>query len=428
MRKYYSLIDKVYSLKNLESAFKKVKKNRGAAGIDGVSVKEFEGNLTEELTRLVSELREGSYRPIAVKRVKIPKPDGSYRDLGIPTVRDRVVQQALLNVLQPIFEPGFHPSSYGYRPGRSAAHALAKAERFARYYGLFHVVDMDLSKCFDRLDHTEILKGVNRKVSDGKVLKLIEQFLKAGVLESGQFMPTEIGSPQGGVISPLLMNIYLDRFDQYMKDQGIRIVRYADDILIFARSKSEAGRYGEIATCYLEVDLKLQVNRKKTHLSNLWQGIAFLGFIISDIGLRIHPEKVKRVKERVRELTPRNHGRALSHYIRELNYLLRGFSNYFRIGLLKKQFQQLMSWIRRRIRAMQLKEWKSWKKLHKQLRRLGYQPPFKKIRMSSWRNAACPLVHMALPNEWFKELGLFNMEEVATNTLHQYYDVVLNKV
>ena len=428
MRKYYSLIDKVYSRKNLERAFKKVKKNRGSAGIDGVSVSEFESRLEEELNQLAIELREGSYRPRAVKRVKIPKPDGSFRNLGIPTVRDRVVQQALLNVLQPIFEPEFHPSSYGYRPGRSAAHALAKAERFARHYGLSHVVDMDLSKCFDRLSHDEILKGVNCKVSDGKVLGLIEQFLKSGVLESGQFIPTEIGSPQGGVISPLLMNIYLDRFDQYMKGQGIRIVRYADDILIFARSRSEAGRYGRIATEYLEGELKLQVNRKKTHLTDLWQGISFLGFIISKIGLRIHPEKVKRFKDRVRALTPRNHGRALKSYVRELNYLLRGFSNYFRVGLLKRHFQALMSWIRRRLRAMQLKEWKSWKKLHKRLRRLGYQPPFEKIRMSSWRNAACPLAHMALPNEWFDELGLFNMEKVATNTLHQYYDEVLNKV
>ena len=214
MRKYYSLIDKVYSAKNLESAFKKVKKNRGSAGIDGVSVFEFEACIEEELNQLATELREGSYRPGAVKRVKIPKPDGSFRNLGIPTVRDRVVQQALLNVLQPIFEPDFHPSSYGYRPGRSAAHALAKAERFARHYGLSYVVDMDLSKCFDRLAHDEILKGVNRRVSDGKVLVLIEQFLKSGVLDSGQFLPTEIGSPQGGIISPLLMNIYLDRFDQ----------------------------------------------------------------------------------------------------------------------------------------------------------------------------------------------------------------------
>ena len=428
MRKYYSLIDKVYSLKNLESAFKKVKKNRGSAGIDGVSVFEFETRLEEELNQLATELREGSYRPGAVKRVKIPKPDGSFRNLGIPTVRDRVVQQALLNVLQPIFDPDFHPSSYGYRPGRSAAHALAKAERFARHYGLSYVVDMDLSKCFDRLAHDEILKGVNRRVSDGKVLRLIEQFLKSGVLDSGQFIPTEIGSPQGGVISPLLMNIYLDRFDQYMKDQGIRIVRYADDILIFARSRSEAGRYGRIATEYLEGELKLQVNRKKTHLTDLWQGISFLGFIISEIGLRIQPEKIKRFKDRVRELTPRNHGRALKSYVRELSYLLRGFSNYFRVGFSKGQFRNLMSWVRRRIRAMQLKEWKSWKKLHKQLKRLGYRPPFEKIRMSSWRNAACPLVHRALPNAWFEELGLFNMEKVETNTLHQYYNEVLNKV
>ncbi len=173
----------------------------------------------------------------------------------------------------------------------------------------------------------EILKGVNCKVSDRKVLGLIDQFLKSGVLDSSQFIPTEIGSPQGGVISPLHMNIYLDRFDQYMEDQRIRIMRYADDILIFARSRSEAGRYGQIATEYFEGELKLQINRQKTHLTDLWQGISFLGFIRSEIGLRIHPEKIKRFKDRVRELTPRNHGRAFKSYVRELNYLLRGFSN-----------------------------------------------------------------------------------------------------
>jgi RNA-directed DNA polymerase len=219
MRKWYSLIDKVYARANLLEAFDKVRRNKGGktSGIDGISVQAFKEHLTANLCQLHEELRSGTYRPQAVKRVYIDKEDGGKRPLGIPTVKDRVVQQALLNVLQPIFEPEFHPSSYGYRPGRSAHHAIAKAERFTRYYGLDHVVVMDLSKCFDTLDHELILSSVNEKVSDGKVLRLIDSFLKSGIIDKGKFEPTEKGSPQGGIISPLLTNIYLNKFDQYMK-------------------------------------------------------------------------------------------------------------------------------------------------------------------------------------------------------------------
>ncbi len=422
MRKWYSLYDKVYSWKNLMEAYQKVKANRGAAGVDGVRITDFDEKRVSELRRLEKELRTKAYRPQAVKRVYIPKPDGSERPLGIPTVRDRVVQQALLNILQPIFEPGFHPSSYGYRPGRSCAHAVAKAERFSNKWGLAHVVDMDLSKCFDTLDHGLILAGVGAKVSDGSVLALVRQILETGVMDEGAYYPAEAGSPQGGVISPLLMNIYLDNFDQYMKSQGIRIVRYADDILIFGYTRSEAGRYRSIAAQYLEEELKLTVNVKKTHLTTIWEGIAYLGFIISRRGARIHPKSVKKFKDKVRKLTPRNSGRNVEHQIRELSMLLRGFANYFRIGQAKSLFRNLMSWIRRRLRMKQMREWKSWKGLHKQLRRMGYKGSFEKISMARWRNASCKLVHMALPNEWFNNLHLYDMERVKTNTLHQYYE------
>ena len=215
--KYYSLIDKVYNLENLRRAYKAVKASNGAPGVDGQTVQAFGENLEAELERLHLELKTKTYRPSPVRRVEIPKPDGRTRPLGVPTVRDRVVQQALLNILQPIFEPDFHPSSYGYRPGRSCHQAVAKAERFMNKYGLRYVVDIDLSKCFDRLDHELILKGVNRKVSDGSVLNLIRSFLEAGVMKDGAYSETDIGSPQGGVISPLLANIYLDHFDQEMR-------------------------------------------------------------------------------------------------------------------------------------------------------------------------------------------------------------------
>lgn len=422
MHKWYSLYDKVYDRTNLARSFQKVKQNGGSSGIDRQSIAAFSDNLTDELCQLEKELREKSYRPQAVRRAYIYKPDGSPRPLGIPTVRDRVVQQALLNVLQPIFDPDFHPSSYGYRPGRSAARAVAKAEQFMNRYGLNHVVDMDLSKCFDTLEHDLILKGVNRKVSDGSVLNLIDLFLKSGIKEDGKYIASEKGCPQGGVISPLLMNIYLDSFDQYMKSSGIRIVRYADDILILARTRSEAGRYRAMATKYLEGELCLKVNEAKTHLTDKWDGVAFLGFLITSRGVRINPKSVKKLKAKVRQLTPRNSGRNLLMQIADLNMLLRGFANYFRIGLVKSLFRNLMSWIRRRLRMKKMREWKSWKGLHKQLRRMGYKGSFKKISMTRWRNAGCKLLHMALPNEWFAEQGLYDMEEVKTNILHQYYE------
>ena len=430
MRKWYSLIDKVYSRANLLEAFDKVSRNKGkkTSGIDGISVNGFRKHLGKNLCQLHEELKSGTYKPQAVKRVYIEKEDGSKRPLGIPTFRDRVVQQALLNILQPIFGPGFHPSSYGYRPNRSTHHAIAKAERFTRHYGLDQVVDMDLSKCFDTLDHSLILSSVNEKVSDGKVLGLISSFLKSGIVEDGKLSPTEIGSPQGGIISPLLTNIYLNRFDHYMKNKGIRIVRYADDILIFAETKSQAGSYRAIATKFLEEDLKLQVNTKKTHLTNLEQGIPYLGIVLRNIGVCVSEKSIQKFKEKVRKLTPRNHGRKLYYYIAGLNDLLKGYSMYYRVALSKSLFARLMSWIRRRLRMMIMKSWKSWKGLHKQLRRMGYKGEFEKISVTRWRNSSCQLLHMALPNSWFDEKFLFNMELVKTNTLHQYFNFVLNKV
>src|SRR5690606_29609279 len=212
MRKWYSLIDKVYTLPKLEQAYHQVRRNKGSrtTGVDKQSMADFSLAMKENLCQLSKELKDGSYKPQPVRRVYIDKPDGSKRKIGIPTIRDRIVQQSLLNVLQPIFDPVFHPSSYGYRPKRSAHHAVAKAERFSRHYGLCHVADMDLSKCFDTLDHQLILQSVGQKVSDGKILRLIGTFLKAGVLEGERFTPTKERSPQGGIISPLLMNIYLD--------------------------------------------------------------------------------------------------------------------------------------------------------------------------------------------------------------------------
>ncbi len=420
--KYYSLIDKVYSLENLRRAYKSVKASNGAPGADGQTVQAFGENLEAELKRLHLELKTKTYRPSPVRRVEIPKPDGRTRPLGVPTVRDRVVQQALLNILQPIFEPDFHPSSYGYRPGRSCHQAVAKAERFMNKYGLRYVVDIDLSKCFDRLDHELILKGVNRKVSDGSVLNLIRSFLEAGVMKDGAYSETDIGSPQGGVISPLLANIYLDHFDQEMRRRNIRIVRYADDILVFARTPRQAERYKQIAYDILEGDLKLVVNKEKTHTTSVYKGVPYLGFVIYPKHVSIQPKKIKAFKDKVRELTPRNHGMNVEAMVKRLNPFLRGWINYFRLANCKTLIQELMGWIRRRLRMKQMREWKTWKALHKALRKRGYTGDYEKISMRRWRNSASPLISMALPNRWFDEIGLVNLERYEVGILHQYYE------
>ena len=419
MRKYYSLIDKVYSEESLLKAYLKVRENKGAPGIDGVSVYAFGENLEDEIENLHIELKTGTYKPSAVRRVNIPKSPGKTRPLGIPSVRDRVVQQALKNVLEPIFEPDFHPSSYGYRPGRSCHMAIAKAELFLKRWRLKYAVDMDLSKCFDRLDHELIIDSVNRKVSDGKVLKLIRSFLESGVMEDGAFSRTEIGSPQGGVISPLLTNIYPDHFDQKMKERGIRIVRYADDILIFAGKKRRAKRYLKTAAKILEGELKLTINREKTHTTNLLKGVKFLGVVIRNKCIFVQEKKVKAFKKRVKTLTKRNCGLTVEEMVKKLNPVLRGWLNYFRMANCKSLVESLMEWIRRRLRMRQMKLWKSWKKLHKVLRRRNFKGVYLKISMCKWKNSRSVPLHIALPNKWFDAIGLMNMSEIEVGILPQ---------
>ena len=417
-RVYYSLYGRLLSKHALRQAFVHVKRAKGAAGIDGQPLSAFASRLEVELDRLLLELRHKQYRPQPVRRVEIPKDDGGVRLLGVPTVRDRVVQQALRTVLEPLFDPHFHPSSYGYRRGRSAHQAIAKASLFIRDYSRHWVVDMDLSKCFDRLDHELILAGVRRRVSDGSVLNLLRQFLRSGVMIGGQFEASELGSPQGGVISPLLANIYLDAFDQQMMARGHRIVRYADDILILCASQSAARKALVVASAYLEKDLKLQVNAQKTHIAHSDDGVKFLGVEIFTSHTTIQAKKVERFKQKVKGLTRRNGGKPLSSVLLSLNPVLRGFSQYFRVANCKGQLVKLMQWTRRRLRAIQLKQWKKPSRLQRRLRQLGYQPWFRSIKMSSWRNANSPPATKAMPNRWFhEELGLYDMAAINTGVL-----------
>lgn len=418
MDKWYSLFDKIYQKENLAEAFKQVKQNHGAPGVDGVTVEKYESELSENLELIQTELKTKTYTPSPVRRVMIDKPDGGKRPLGIPTVKDRVVQQAVVNKMNPIFDDGFHPSSYGYRKGRSQAQAIEKATQFARKYQFRFAVDMDLSKCFDRLDHEFLINEVAKKISDGSVLWLIRTFLKSGALEDGRFIETEEGSPQGGVISPLLSNIYLNVFDQEMKARGIRIVRFADDILIFAVSKAEAGNYKALATMILEKQMKLTVNKEKTHITSLEQGIDFLGVKIRMKYITIQEKRLKRFKDKIRKITKRNSGRPLELVVKELTPVLRGWINYYKIADIKKRIQGLMSWIRRRLRMIKMKQWKTYKPMHKEIRRKGFTG-YDQVKMDvrRWKNSKVHIIHMLMPNSYFEELGLYDLTKVKVGLL-----------
>lgn len=416
-RIFYSLYDRLLDRRALALAFEKVRRASGSPGADGQTISDFQSCLEEELDRLVSELRGKTYQPQPVRRVTIPKPGGGERHLGIPAVRDRVVQQALLDILQPIFDPDFHPSSYGYRPGRSCQMAVAKATMFIRQYHRKWVVDMDLSKCFDRLDHGLIIASISQRVKDGSILKLIEMFLKAGVMIDHHVEATDIGSPQGGVISPLIANIYLDALDQEMKRRGHRIVRYADDILILCATRSGAEHAQAVATEILEGTLKLTVNREKTHMIQASQGVKFLGVEISTTWTRIQDKKVSALKDKVKAITRRSSPVNLEQVIADLNPILRGFANYFRMANCKGVLEELAVWIRRRLRQKQLSDWKKPSRLHRRLRQLGYKGDFPKLRMRSWRNSRSPQASFAMPNAWLAELGLFDITSVETGVL-----------
>ena len=272
---------------------------------------------------------------------------------------------------------------------------------------------MDLSKCFDRLDHDLIIACFRKRVTDGSILKLLRACLESGVMTDDEYEPTTLGSPQGGVISPLIANVYLNEFDQLMMSRGHRIVRYADDILILCNSRRAAENAQQVATGYLEQELKLKVNTEKTHIAHSVEGVKFLGVMIHTGYTRIQEKKVKAFKAKVKHITRRNTGQGLDGVLRELNPVLRGFVNYFRIANCTRVLGKLMGWIRRRLRCIQLKQWKTPARLHRRLKQLGYQPPFTRIRMQSWHNSANPLASYAMPNDWFhSELGLVDMGRV----------------
>ncbi len=375
--KAHSLIGQVYDPQNLARAWERVKRNKGAGGVDGMTIARFEENQDRYLGHLHQRLKDGSYRPWPVRRVEIDKPGSrTKRPLGIPTILDRVCQQALVNVLEPVFEPTFRDESFGFRPGRSTHMAMRRIWRQLKA-GDSWVVDADIADFFGTLSHSTLVDLVASRVADGKVLELVRQFLQAGVYRDGRFEPTTTGVPQGGVVSPLLSNVYLHVFDQKMAEAGYALTRYADDWVIVCRSRQDAERALASARTVLEGELGLRVHPDKTRIVHVSQGFEFLGYKIKQgRGMKYkaggpnlyafpRDRAIEQFKHRVRQITNRRNPKTLAGVLDELNPVIRGWGMYYRRAHVRRLFHRLNGWIMRRIWSWRYKRWRNqgWKRL-----------------------------------------------------------------
>jgi RNA-directed DNA polymerase len=408
---------------NIHEALKAVKRNKGASGIDGMEVKQLEEFYITEWPKVKQAILKGHYHPKAVKRVEIPKPDGKgIRKLGIPTVVDRMIQQAILQEISLAFEPIFSQHSYGFRPGRSAHQAVKQAQKYIRE-GYTWVVDIDLEKFFDKVNHDMLMARVGRKVHDKKILLLIRRYLKAGIMEDGLIKPSEEGTPQGGPLSPLLSNILLDDLDRELEHRGHRFCRYADDFKIYVKSKKAANRVMESVTKYLIKKLKLIVNKDKSGVERPWEG-QFLGFTFTgkEDGCRILPDRkrIKRFKEKVKKTLRSCRAIGVQETVKKpLTRITRGWINYFRIVEVPKAISDLDGWMRRRIRCALWRQWKTIKARRKKLRSLGIQSQGLRTAGSGkgpWRIARTRTLHMALGNEWLEKWGFNPMLKTLEGT------------
>jgi RNA-directed DNA polymerase len=405
------LMEEVCQRENLNKALRHVQANRGSAGVDGMTVDELPDYLKQHWSALRAQLLSGTYGPQPVRRVEIPKPDGGVRKLGIPTVLDRFIQQAVLQVLQEQWDPTFSEHSYGFRPQRSAHQAVAQAQSYiAEGHGW--VVDIDLEKFFDRVNHDKLMGRVAQRVADKRLLKLIRAYLCAGVMEDGLVSPTEEGTPQGGPLSPLLSNLVLDEFDRELERRGHRFVRYADDCNIYVRSERAGQRVMASVTRFITGKLKLKVNSSKSAVARP-QERKFLGFSFlagPEAKRRIAPKALDRFKERVRELTGRSRGVSLGQMVESLSVYLRGWRSYFGFCQTPSTLRHLDSWIRRRLRCVIWTQWKHGGRRYAELRRLDVNPKLAARAAGSergpWRISNIPALCYALPNAFFDSLGL----------------------
>ena len=371
-----NLLDLILRKENLNKAYKQVKANKGSGGIDGMQVDEILPYLRENQETLIQKIRDGRYKPNPVRRVEIPKETkGEFRKLGVPTVVDRVIQQAITQELTPIYEEQFTENSYGFRPNRGAHDALRQCQRNVND-GYIYVVNMDLEKFFDTVSQSKLIEVLSRTIKDGRVISLIHKYLNAGVIANGMFERTEIGMPQGGPLSPMLSNIMLNELDKELERRGHKFVRYADDCMIFCKSRKSAERTLENIIPFIERKLFLKVNRKKTEVLHISK-VKYLGYSFyrykGKCRFRVHPKSVTKMRNKIRELTNRNNG--MSNTKREEKYqqFVRGWVNYFKLADMKKFLRETDEWARRRIRAVYWKQWKKVKTKYRMLKALGLE-------------------------------------------------------
>jgi RNA-directed DNA polymerase len=403
------LMERICDSATIDCAMARVIGNSGAPGVDGMKVSQLEKYFGRHFGRITGELLAGTYRPQPVKRVEIPKPDGGVRKLGIPTAVDRVIQQAILLVLSPQWDATFSDNSFGFRPNRSAHDAVARAQSYL-VDGYTWVVDMDLEKFFDRVNHDVLMSRVARRVEDKRLLKLIRAFLNAGVMVDGLFSGTPEGTPQGGPLSPLLSNLLLDELDRELESRGLRFSRYADDCNIYVKSQRAGERVLQSVTKWLDKKLRLKVNQSKSAVDRPWKR-KFLGFTFTTQRKRsIAPTSRAKFKKRVREITKRNRGSSLRRVIGELRRYLVGWRGYFGFCQTPSVLRGLDSWVHRRLRSYAWKQWKTGKRRFKELRKLGVRKDLAAqtagSRKGVWHNSRSPALSFALPGRVLEELGV----------------------
>lgn len=418
------LMKRILSRGNLLSALKRVERNKGSHGVDGMSVQNLRAHILEHWESMKIELLEGTYEPQPVRRVEIPKPDGGVRLLGIPTVTDRLIQQAIAQVLTSIYDPTFSNHSYGFRPNRSAHDAVRKAKTYLRE-GNRWVVDIDLEKFFDKVNHDRLMGTLAKRIEDKRLLKLIRKYLNAGVMINGVVTRSTRGAPQGGPLSPLLSNIVLDELDKELEGRGHKFVRYADDAQIYVKTRKAGSRVMRTVTSFIENKLKLKVNRDKSTVDRPWRR-KFLGFSFTfnlEPKIRIAKESVKRMKAKIREITSRKKPYPMEYRIKKLNQYLIGWCGYFALADTPSVFTNLDSWIRRRLRMC---VWKTWKLPRTKVRKLiglgvpkGKAYEWGNTRKSYWRTSKSPILHTTLGNSYWNSQGLKSLSTRYEFLRHQ---------
>ena len=410
------LLEKILHRNNLNKAYQRVKSNKGAGGVDGMSVDELLTFLKENREQLIQQLKDGKYKPNPVRRVEIPKETkGEIRKLGVPTVVDRVFQQAITQVLSPIYEKQFSDNSYGFRPKRGAHDALKQCQQNVND-GYVYVVDMDLEKFFDTVCQSKLIEILSRTIKDGRVISLIHKYLNAGVINRGVFEKTDIGMPQGGPLSPLLSNIMLNELDKELERRGHRFVRYADDCMVFCKSRKSAVRTLENILPYIEKKLFLKVNRSKTKVAHVSK-VKYLGYGFyrykGKCKMRVHPKSIAKMRARLKELTSRNNGWGNERRALKLTQFIRGWINYFSLADMKQVLRSTDEWLRRRIRAVYWKQWKKVKTRYRMIQKFGL-PEWKvhemaNCRKGTWRAAI--MLNSVLTNKEIVSLGYMSMAD-----------------